>query len=284
MKRLLKISAWVVVALVIIGGIAFVARQQETAAEKYERERESRCVAAFPAASEAEKQDACKHEKDSGRNYLPWWYVLLTWPEGITTWAIIATGFVIAWQSRETRKAAEATQNSVVTAGKSLALQEKTAKSQLRAYFGIPEGKLCIFADGRVEPRLTFKNCGQTPAYAFEIEQCGRFESRGNQYSPPRRNPDIHPHPHIVGGGSSYHFTCDPVHSGRGKDALLNDLASGHVAFKLYGKCTYRDAFKDPHFIDFQLFVGGGAQVQYTTDPDHGSLIMLTDCEGNSAD
>ena len=94
----------------------------------------------------------------------------------------------------------------------------------------------------------------------------------------------MHPHRHIVGGGSPYHFTCNKVQSGREKDVLLNDLASGQLAFRLYGKCTYRDAFKDPHFIDFQLFVGGGAIVQYTTDPDKGSLTMLTDSEGNSAD
>jgi hypothetical protein len=108
MKRLLKVSTWVVVALVIVGGITLVARQQQTASEKYERDRESRCVATFPIASEAEKQDACKHEKDSGKNYLQWWYVLFAWPEGITTWAIIATGVVIGWQSFQTKKAAQA--------------------------------------------------------------------------------------------------------------------------------------------------------------------------------
>jgi hypothetical protein len=208
----------------------------------------------------------------------------IAWPEGVTALLILLTLLGITWQSCETRKAAEATQNSVVTAGKSLALQEKMGKSQLRAYFGIPEGKLCIFADGNVEPRLTFKNCGQTPAYELEVETCGRFESRGDQYPPPRRNPDLHPHRHIMGGGSPYHFTCGKFQSGREKDVLLNDLASGHLAFRLYGKCTYRDAFKDPHFIDFQLFVGGGAIVQYTTDPDKGSLAMLTDSEGNGAD
>jgi hypothetical protein len=157
-------------------------------------------------------------------------------------------------------------------------------RRQMRAYFGTPEGKLCILADGNVEPRVTFKNCGQTPAYELEVETCGRFESRGDQYPPPRRRPALYPHPHIVGGGSPYHFTCDPVQSGREKDVLLNDLALGQLAFRLYGKCTYRDAFKDPHFIDFQLFVGGGAIVQYTIDPDKGSLAMLTDSKGNSAD
>src|SRR3984957_18501013 len=108
MKRLLKISTWVVVTLVIVGGIARVARQEQAASEKYERDRESRCVATFSIASEAEQQNACKHEKDSGRNYLQWWYVLLAWPEGITTWAIIATGVVISWQTVQTKKAAEA--------------------------------------------------------------------------------------------------------------------------------------------------------------------------------
>ena len=59
------------------------------------------------------KQDACKHERNGPYNYLPWGYVLLAWPDAITTWAIIATGFVIAWQANETRKTAKASWASI---------------------------------------------------------------------------------------------------------------------------------------------------------------------------
>jgi hypothetical protein len=85
-----------------------VARKEHRAAEEYEAAREKRCAVSFPFFGEAEQQNTCKHERDSSQDYLSWWYILVAWPEGVTTWAIIGTGFVIAWQSNETRKAAEA--------------------------------------------------------------------------------------------------------------------------------------------------------------------------------
>jgi hypothetical protein len=95
---------------VIVGAIVFVASKQQHAAEEYERDREARCAKTFAFP---EQEDACKHERDSSNDYLAARYKLFTWPEGITVWAIIATGFVIAWQSNETRKTAEASRRSI---------------------------------------------------------------------------------------------------------------------------------------------------------------------------
>lgn len=89
----------------IVGAIIFVARKQHTAAEEYEAAREKRCSA---SSLDPKQQDACKYKRDGPQNYLPWWYVLVAWPEGITVWAIIFTLIVIAKQTSETRKAAEA--------------------------------------------------------------------------------------------------------------------------------------------------------------------------------
>jgi hypothetical protein len=112
MKRLravvISVLPWVIGAGAIGGTIVFVANQQHRASEKYEAEREKRCTSSFRLDSE--KQDACKHERDTPGNYLPWGYVLVAWPDGIMGWAIIATGFVIAWQSWETRKSAQEAQ------------------------------------------------------------------------------------------------------------------------------------------------------------------------------
>jgi uncharacterized protein (UPF0333 family) len=49
-------------------------------------------------------EDACKP---------PIWARYFTWPEGVGAWAVIITIFVIAWQSVETRTAAQATRDSV---------------------------------------------------------------------------------------------------------------------------------------------------------------------------
>ena len=105
MKRWLAFWRWVVGAAIVFGTIFFVACQQHRAAEKYKRHRQEYCSAlvALP-----EQKKACIEKGASANDYLPWGYELLIWPEGMTTWAIIATGFFIAWQSFETRKAAKA--------------------------------------------------------------------------------------------------------------------------------------------------------------------------------
>jgi hypothetical protein len=83
---------------------SFMAYQQHRAADKYKNHRAEYCSA---LTATAEQKKACIEERTSARDYLPWRYELFSWPEGITTWAIILTGFAIAWQSYETRKAAE---------------------------------------------------------------------------------------------------------------------------------------------------------------------------------
>jgi hypothetical protein len=111
LKALIQKVWWVAIGLVIIGAVILVAHQEHTAAQEYERDREARCAVIYPSSVQ---QDACKHERDSPASYLRWWYILLVWPDGITTWAIIATGFVIAWQSIETRKAAEISRKALI--------------------------------------------------------------------------------------------------------------------------------------------------------------------------
>jgi hypothetical protein len=82
-----------------------VAYEQHRAREKYEAKRKEACIA---LSITFEQKYSCYKEAQSRHDYMPWGYVLLAWPEGITTWAIIVTGFVIAWQSSETRRAAQA--------------------------------------------------------------------------------------------------------------------------------------------------------------------------------
>jgi hypothetical protein len=161
MLKRLRVIAIGVLPWVISGGaigrtIVFVASKQHRATQQYEAEREKRCASSFPAPGDAEKQDACKHELDSGLNYLPWWYVLLTWPEGITTWGILATGFVIAWQSNETRKAAKASRDAITL--------------QHRPRIRIRSLRVERKDSGEFEIRLTIRNSGETVAHLRESE------------------------------------------------------------------------------------------------------------------
>lgn len=103
MKKLLGLDNRAIVGAAIglaIGTIFFVAYKQHCAAEKYKAHREQYCAALMVSA---EQKKACAEEGAGARDYLPWGYNLVAWPDGITTWAIIFTGFVIAWQAWETR-------------------------------------------------------------------------------------------------------------------------------------------------------------------------------------
>jgi hypothetical protein len=96
-----------------VAAILVVAYRQREASQAYTISHAIYCDGFM--ASEDQKV-ACKEEDVNAKDYLPWWFELFRWPEGITTWAIIATGFVIAWQAYETRKATEAAEASAAAA------------------------------------------------------------------------------------------------------------------------------------------------------------------------
>jgi hypothetical protein len=103
-----------------------MACEEHQASDKYKRQCQERIAAIAPASDQkASCADECKDPKD----YMPWWYVLIAWPEGITTWAILFTLGAIIWQAVETRKAAEATKRSVKDAAKTLIQLEKQTEA-----------------------------------------------------------------------------------------------------------------------------------------------------------
>jgi hypothetical protein len=88
--------------VVVVGTITAMTYKEKQASIKYQGqcyENSAEVAGAVPKQNQRSAQE-CQDPKD----YMPWWYILITWPEGITTWAIIATGAVIAWQSWETRR------------------------------------------------------------------------------------------------------------------------------------------------------------------------------------
>src|ERR1700733_6120866 len=61
--------------------------------------------------------DASKTGENAGKaEYPPSWVDTFAWPEGATVWALFLTLFVIAWQSAETREAANAAKTSAEAA------------------------------------------------------------------------------------------------------------------------------------------------------------------------
>jgi hypothetical protein len=100
---------------VVIGLAVFIARQDKRAAQESAEKAARLGNAALPAV--ANKDHAEEHVYDPERDS-PSWYGFFRWPNGSTTWAIILTLLAIAEQTSQTRKAAEATRDSVL-------LQEK---------------------------------------------------------------------------------------------------------------------------------------------------------------
>lgn len=77
---------------------------------QHAREEEKRAPAEAPpppASIQPENSNSAKQCCDCTPKK-PCWYILLSWPEGITAWAILLTFAVIGWQADETKKAAEA--------------------------------------------------------------------------------------------------------------------------------------------------------------------------------
>ena len=123
-------------------------------------------------ASEDQKI-ACIEERASAHDYLPWPYELFSWPEGITTWAIIATGFVIAWQANETRRAAQAGEESA----KAAFLNAQAIISAERAWIvvTVDESPVGVY-------RFWAENKGKTPARTVSFWGESLYVERDTKY------------------------------------------------------------------------------------------------------
>jgi hypothetical protein len=139
-----------------------------------------------------EQKKACIEERASARDYLPWRYELFSWPEGITTWAIIATGFAIFWQAMETRRAAVATKKAA-----------EAALLNAQAVINAERGRLLFEIEKKLDERhrgtgiftIFATNYGRTPAeilgYAPPTETV--VESTDKLPVPPQYEPEIAP-------------------------------------------------------------------------------------------
>jgi hypothetical protein len=230
----------------------------------------------------------CYPNTETTKAESPHWYASPEW------WLFILgvpTLIFVGYQSRLMAKHAEHFENLAKAAAdnaaatkQSLELSRGTAKKQLRAYFGTVAGKLYIYDNGTVEPRVTFINCGQTPAYDLQVTECGRFETRPFKKLSPPTQEILQSHPHVVGGGQPHYFTCRKVSYSQGKQQLLRDLSGPDYAFILNLWCTYRDIFNDTHPVNVQLIIGGGTALQRTRDSNGEWYGFFTDSEGNTYD
>lgn len=95
-----------VMAIAVIWTCAIYVSHQYAKVRK-QCEETCRHVRTVAVPSVAHEKTCNECEQDAERNF-PTWYRLFSWPEGITTWAIVLTLIAIAEQTSQTRKAAEA--------------------------------------------------------------------------------------------------------------------------------------------------------------------------------
>lgn len=283
MLRQMALRRYGIAVVLILGCCIYVSHQDQKTRDQYEQKCSQLNASSVPRSGHHED---CDEGAENAARHLPPWYRIFGWPEGITTWAILLTLLVIANQTRETAKAAEATQIAVHTADKSLALQEDTAKRQLRAYMVMRNSRLIIHEDGFVEAKMELANCGQTPAYDLRGATLCRFTTYPIQR--PKSMPNnLRQSQSTIGAGLAFHLLPPGGRHDKGnREQLLRKLSAegGNLVYCVNGYFTYKDIFQDPHWIKFQMIVGGPGGVRVDADESNQWASFSNDCEGNEED
>jgi hypothetical protein len=126
----------IVVLFALIVAILCMSRYEETRKENHQNNASYVNPAAKIMPNEPTESAKKADKTEDSRS----WIETFTWPDGVTTWALLLTLLVIAWQSTETRAAARATEESVALIKSQVDLtaeQNKNAKDRERARLGI---------------------------------------------------------------------------------------------------------------------------------------------------
>ena len=177
---------------------------------------------------------------------VPIWRVLLAWPEGVTTLAVLLTLFFIAWQAILMRQ--------------SVSGSEEASRRELRAYLTVVIGA-ALFQERRDEEKggdLKFEcrpllvNTGRTPARKVI------FKARAAVMPIPLPKginlPDA-PDEDMGGNilGSQQNANMSAVVDGFCADKDVENIKHGigDKALYVWGRVTYEDVFGEDHFTRF---------------------------------
>ncbi len=165
MLKRLALNYWplilLVILIVVVLGVSRYAENRKT-------QNAENCQAGSPKTpiSPGDAGRCAENANKPHRN--PDWIDTFTWPEGATVWALFLTLLVIAWQSTETRKAANASLE-----------QARLTVEKERARLYVRPGILESFWDRGTENwafrvRLEVENSGNSRAYGIGGEIDGR--------------------------------------------------------------------------------------------------------------
>lgn len=270
MKSLIN---WVKIGSAIglsVAAILFVAYKQHDASEKYKAHREEYCA----SVGTIPQQKACQEEGANASDYLPWGYNLISWPEGITTWALMLTLAAVILQTRAYRQSSERQLRAYVVVELVTLLNVAEApdhiaeKDRTLAHLHYPNS-------GPVA-ELKIKNVGQTPAYQLqhwgdicyrEYPLTGTLGEVGRQFPPM---------PMVLGPGigTVKNFRTLPPLS----DVQKEQMRNGTGAIYIQGDVVYTDTFGQKRTTRYRIFHNNLSGVV-------GTCTSMTFCEdGNTAD
>jgi hypothetical protein len=200
----------------------------------------------LPSASISKSYTSDPTQEEYASGQTPIWRMLLAWPEGVTTLAVLLTLFFIAWQAILMRQ--------TITAS------EDVAKRELRAYLTVVIGAAFFQqrrsdADGgdlRFECRPLIVNTGQTPARNVTFKARAaimQMHSVKNAHLP--EDPDEGFGGSII--GSQQNATMSAVVEDYCADDEVDSIkyARGDKCLLAWGRVTYEDVFGEEHFTRF---------------------------------
>lgn len=172
--------------------------------------------------------------------------MVLAWPEGVTTLAVILTLFFIAWQALLMRQ--------------SVSAADEASKRELRAYLTVIIGG-AVFQERRArdkggdlkfEARPIIVNTGRTPAYNI-VHTC-RAAIMQIPIPTGVKLPDA-PDDGVGGNilGSGQNANMFGIVDGFCADDEVKSIkyATGNKGLYVWGRVTYEDAFGDQHYTLF---------------------------------
>lgn len=236
----MKIATIIAFAMIAMPGQNQTPSQNQTKSPRYE----------VPTAPSINYDNQSTHYKDKDSDKPQGWHKFVTWPEGIGTWAVLATLLVISIQSYWTAVAASSASKNVEAVMNTergfVLIDWDDVGCLYEPPTPVEEWRPCLFWNAR--------NTGKSPV--FLIERCVSFVALKDMAD----LPDIPVYPAPVS------IQDEPVIPDKKSDPFWEELKtdlpfleiepayrSGRIVLYAYGYVRYHDIYKREHVTRFGL-------------------------------
>ncbi len=174
-----------------------------------------------------------------------------------SVWLLGATLCAAGWAAYEARRIAGIT--------------DDTAKRQLRAYVTFESGEVCFDQHSNVAIGLKFINNGQTPAYSIKTVSAVSIQHKN---IPPEFDmaelSDNWQSMSIIGHGQTHIVNFGSIFS-RVTEEQMVGMRRGTARCYIWGKLTYKDAFKKDRYFIFRCV----SAIEIQKDALSGAAAMM---------